>query len=471
MRTVGQWVQGKAQLGVKALTIAVLVPLSLAGCTSQGTDPATESPAASSPAASHPTPVAIPQTPAGTKAEKILDILNAPEESTENDWNEELAKSFTDAVSVQQVVELTNRQLRGAGPYTVVGYEGAERTASLRLAGQTPPDLMMHLNLDNAGKVSGLRFVPALDEQRTPLASFDEVSDALEKLPGSVSAYVARTDGSEVFLEQNADESAPLGSMFKLYVLLAVAQEVETARDLSWDDQLILRDKDKSLPSGELQNEADGTRLTVYEAAQKMISISDNTATDMLIDAVGRPAVERAVRDSGHHDPQELHPFLSTKDMLKLAWGDADRLESWAQADADRRRILHEKLQAEPFKVTVEDVGTEPAWDEGAEWFASPKDIARVHNALHELAEPQVARILTENPGIPMDGWRHAAFKGGSDVGVLAGSWLVSDEAGNSYVVVLQQNSKERQEAQDIAEQEQEFFHIAGDIMKLLPKG
>jgi beta-lactamase class A len=43
----------------------------------------------------------------------------------------------------------------------------------------------------------------------------------------------------------------------------------------------------KSLPSGVLQYESDGTQISVLDAATKMISISDNAATDMLINLVG----------------------------------------------------------------------------------------------------------------------------------------------------------------------------------------
>jgi len=51
----------------------------------------------------------------------------------------------------------------------------------------------------------------------------------------------------------------------------------------------------KSLPSGELQTKPDGTQISVQDVATKMISISDNTAADMLISLVGRPAVEAAL--------------------------------------------------------------------------------------------------------------------------------------------------------------------------------
>jgi hypothetical protein len=57
----------------------------------------------------------------------------------------------------------------------------------------------------------------------------------------------------------------------------------------------------KGLPSGQPQNELDGTQISVLDTAAKMISISDNTAADMLINLVGRSAVEAQDRQWSDH--------------------------------------------------------------------------------------------------------------------------------------------------------------------------
>ena len=50
---------------------------------------------------------------------------------------------------------------------------------------------------------------------------------------------------------------------------------------------MTLTDDVKSLQSGELRYQPDGTTVSVQDAATKMISISDNTAPDLLARAVG----------------------------------------------------------------------------------------------------------------------------------------------------------------------------------------
>jgi beta-lactamase class A len=71
---------------------------------------------------------------------------------------------------------------------------------------------------------------------------------------------------------------APLGAAVKLYVLDALGHAV-AAGTVRWSQPLTVTAPLKSLPAGKLQDEPDGTRVPVLEAAAAMISLSDNTAT------------------------------------------------------------------------------------------------------------------------------------------------------------------------------------------------
>jgi beta-lactamase class A len=103
----------------------------------------------------------------------------------------------------------------------------------------------------------------------------------------------------------------PLGSAFKLYVLGALGNAVASGK-ARWNQPLVITARLKRLPSGVLQAEPDGTAVSVQDTAAKMISFNDNTATDMLINLVGRPAVEaaltRAPRGSMARRPSATSP-------------------------------------------------------------------------------------------------------------------------------------------------------------------
>jgi beta-lactamase class A len=87
------------------------------------------------------------------------------------------------------------------------------------------------------------------------------------------------------YLDINGEKSFPAASTIKLPILMALFQAVD-AGTVKLDDVLTVRRDLITGGSGELQNNA-GARLSVLQTATKMIAISDNTATNMIIDRLG----------------------------------------------------------------------------------------------------------------------------------------------------------------------------------------
>lgn len=88
-----------------------------------------------------------------------------------------------------------------------------------------------------------------------------------------------------------------------------------------------------------MQDDPDGTQISVLDTAAKMISISDNTAANMLINLVGRSAVQAQDRQWSDHAALNV-PFLTTREafILKLSLSPAG--ESVGPGDAQRRRLI-----------------------------------------------------------------------------------------------------------------------------------
>lgn len=436
------------------LAAATALALLLTGCTTTISDPPPPV-----------TPVAIPATPVGTATQWVLDEMNADDDTAPADWAERLHADFTAQVSADEVAGLVNRQIRPARPLVATAYEGTEREARTTVRGATGDPFELSVAVDGDGLITGLFIGPAAPP-RAAATTLDEVGERWAALPGDTRVLVT-LDGDTV-LEAGADPVAPLGSVFKLYVLGAVADAV-AAGTLSWDDTVTVTDDVRSLPSGELQDAPTGTDVTVREASAKMIAISDNTATDLLIRRVGRDAVEAAVAAMGHHDPAMLRPFLTTRELFALLWGGHDDLvERWTTGDEAERRAVLGELDARPFEIDVADVDDTVRWPQGLEWFASADDVAAAHDALHErgTADAAVVGALTGNPGVQVDAaaWPRVAFKGGSDVGVLTGSWRAerADGAVLTVVVLSSDESPIPQEAQA------ELFGLVQDVFALL---
>jgi beta-lactamase class A len=87
------------------------------------------------------------------------------------------------------------------------------------------------------------------------------------------------------YLDINAEQSFSAASTIKLPILMALFQAVDRG-EVRLDDTLTVRRDLIASGSGELQN-SPGAKLSVLQTATKMIAISDNTATNMIIDKLG----------------------------------------------------------------------------------------------------------------------------------------------------------------------------------------
>ncbi|WP_116946894.1 serine hydrolase [Jiangella endophytica] len=301
-----------------------------------------------------------------------------------------------------------------------------------------------------------------------PATSWDELSGRLTALDADVGMLAARIadDGScEAVAQLDPGTERPMASIFKLYVLGAVAAAVD-AGELSWDDELTVGGGLRSLPSGELQDEPDGTRVTVRRAATAMIAISDNTAAELLMDRVGRAAVEDAMTTMGHARPDLNRPFLTTREFFTVGWGPLNLRDDWARAGAAARSRMLAALPGGPLLVTGRDIA-DPAWDSGVDWFGSASDVCAAQAALHARGPDEVLRsVLGQNRGVTIDNgdWPYVSYKGGSAPGVVTASWYGERADGERYVFVMQAAASSSTALAD----HDAFFALGEDAFALL---
>lgn len=436
-------------------TVAVIASLALAGCAGAAPAPTPTE-----------TPVAIPATPVGERVSWILDALNAEADTSAAEWESALHPDFVAEVPASDVADLLNTQVRPARPLRVTDYRGSDREAVATVAGTVGDPFDMTVAIDEQGLVTAFVLAPTAAD-RDPAASVDEVAERLAALGPTVRVLAVR--GDQELIVADADAAAPLGSVFKLYVLAAVADAVD-AGALSWDDTVTVTDDARSLPSGELQDAPTGTQVSIREAAGKMIALSDNTATDLLIHRVGREAVEAAVGALGTARPDLLTPLPTTREFFALLWGGHDDLvQRWSTGDQAERRAVLAELDARPFEVGLDDIDERPGWTEGIEWFASARDVAAALEGLHARAgeDSAIAEILGENRGISIDPgtWPEVAFKGGSSPGVVAGSWRAQDAEGIPLTVVVLASDESPAVVSDAT---RELFALVEDLFAAL---
>lgn len=272
--------------------------------------------------------------------------------------------------------------------------------------------------------------------------------------------------------ELAATDELAIGSSFKLYVLLGLVDRI-LAGKAAWTDELAVRDDWKSLPSGITQNEPPGTRHSLRELAERMISKSDNTAADHLLYTVGRRGVEAALRATRHGRPALDTPFLSTRELflLKLATPAAEIERYLRLPEARRRDYLDRTLAGKAPGIAAATAWKTARRIDKLEWFASAEDLCRVMATLWTRGQdPRAApllAVLAKNPGLPIDAkvWPYVGFKGGSEPGVINMTYLLRRDDGKWFVITLGFNAAEGGTLDD-----DKIFNLAAGIIELAGK-
>ena len=96
----------------------------------------------------------------------------------------------------------------------------------------------------------------------------------------------------------NPDTRFPTASTIKVAVMVEAYQQAADGR-LPFDTTVVLRDTDKVGGAGVLNGMRDGLALTVADLVHLMIVLSDNTATNLLVDRLGTARINHRLAGYG----------------------------------------------------------------------------------------------------------------------------------------------------------------------------
>lgn len=449
------------------VALASAAVFALAACTSGSDSAQTSENSTTSSASDTPATVTIPDSSVGKQITWLLGAFNTSTPLTQ----EEIAEHFGPTAPVV-LTPPDFDSIRAGQPWTPVNYTGGDTDGTVSITSATGGAFDINVVVDGNGLVLGMAITPAKDDH-VPAASWQELETAVKALPAPTNLTVTEVTGgknAEVFGVGDTSPQ-PTGSTIKLYVLGAVATAVENGT-LSWDQKLTVTDDLKSMPGGTMQDLPSGTEVTVRETAGKMISISDNTATDMLIAAVGREQVEAEFTPMGMADPSLNIPLKPTRALFQLGWGnDGAQRVAWRDGTPDERRAILAALPGGLVDVPV-SAFTTPAWPFDIDWFASPADLRAALVSLQQMAKTEtgapVRDILAEDPALSEESakwFTYGGFKGGSSIGVLAGAYY-AEHADRAWVVTMQTHSDEAALVADPAL----YFDPVDDAMLLVQK-
>src|ERR1700680_821805 len=106
---------------------------------------------------------------------------------------------------------------------------------------------------------------------------------------GKVFLFAKNLDTGETY-SLNGDERVRTASTIKIAVMIEAFGRIAEGR-AKWTDALVLTKAARYAGSGVLSELADGLRLTLRDCVNLMMLISDNTATNMVLDYLTTDAV------------------------------------------------------------------------------------------------------------------------------------------------------------------------------------
>ncbi|MDB5721067.1 MAG: serine hydrolase [Alphaproteobacteria bacterium] len=317
--------------------------------------------------------------------------------------------------------ELRSRLGKALAVTSVVPSSAATATVAIRYARGM---VSLRMAVEPGGRIGGL-LVIAADQAND---SVEAVLEDLKRLHGQTGIAIAALGDSAVRPLGGFAPARPMaiGSGFKLFVLAELVRAVK-AGERKWSDVVPLGPR--SLPSGILQEWPEKSPLTLHSLAALMISLSDNSAADTLLHLVGREKVERLLPELGLTSPGRTQPFLSTLELFAIK-ADPALTARWATADETGRRAL---LSALPARVDSAALAGPPRAIGTVEWYASPDDLVRTMDWLRRNADSTALDILAINPGLgpgTAEGFDYLGYKGGSETGVIAMTFLLRRKDG-----------------------------------------
>jgi len=163
--------------------------------------------------------------------------------------------------------------------------------------------------------------VPAVCQSQTRLD--DQVKPLVSSFKGKVSLFAKNLDTGETYA-LNPDEKVRTASTIKIAVMIEAFARVAEGK-IKWTDEVVLTKEKKVSGSGILTELSDNLHLTLRDAVNLMMILSDNTATNLVLDVLTTDAVNARMESLG---------FKNIKIMRRIGSGG----ESVAGKDPENKK-------------------------------------------------------------------------------------------------------------------------------------
>jgi len=352
--------------------------------------------------------------------------------------------SFLQHTAFEQVVLVVEKTLNNLGALCcVTRMPGGAYRASFERG-----EAKVWISLQG-GRVSKL----SIERPMVHANTLEEACNVLNSRPGTV-AYLVLLNGEEV-VQQNADVVLPTASSSKLAILNALL-DAYSSNALERSTTVRLSGKHKSQATGILQTWPEGVELTVESLAMLMMSLSDNSAADVLLEAVGSTLMSPYVKTN--------RPYLTTRQITLLRADENKTLaDVWLQCitEEDRSAVLHQvdELHVESDNLLKVTNSPSALLIKSTEWFYSVRQLCKF---ISRVAEHPAFQInLGQAAG---QRWDKVAYKGGLESNIINATYDLVSRDGNHFTLSATWNCEEPNFAPDL------FFDDISRLLSSLPE-
>lgn len=323
-----------------------------------------------------------------------------------------LSKSLSEKISSEKIKNILSEFQKSDGPCLKIKHIENEKYLLITKKSKRPTSLYFN----EEEKLTGLWF----DHSQLTQDSFESINSDLKKnqTKDETYSFILLKNNKEIIWDFNSSLKMPLGSTFKVWILNEIRKDLEQKK-YNFEKVLKLTKQNMSLKSGLLQDFPVGTSFTIESLASLMISESDNTATDHLIDFIGRDRLTKSINGKD--------PFLKTSEMFKLKTKDSNLRKRYLKSPMKEKLLILKDLS----KVSLpsySDLVSEPVEIDLIEWHSDARRTCQVFFDVKDFV------LMGINPGIAKnDDWKRVLYKGGSEAGVLNMSHLVKNSKGDWF--------------------------------------
>lgn len=148
------------------------------------------------------------------------------------------------------------------------------------------------------------------DTHRPTTPNWEPLAAQLAVVPDTMRVAVsARHLGSTSTLDHEAERTIMAASTIKTLILTAIARKLD-AGELELDTEIIITDEMRAGGSGVLNWMHEGITLPVRDLAWLMIAISDNTASNAMIETAGLANIQQTADALGVSSLRLVRPFI-----------------------------------------------------------------------------------------------------------------------------------------------------------------